>query len=85
MIRQRLAGRGIAAELIQNVLEVRYPPEVVVSTARTVAARKSHQLGNRFREKMEVHKRLARFLTQRGFPPGIIHEILNAPAGDNSI
>jgi regulatory protein len=85
MIRQRLAGRGIAAELIQNALEVRYPPEIVRSTARTVAARKSHQLGNRFREKMEVRKRLARFLTQRGFPSGIIHEILNTPSGDNSI
>jgi regulatory protein len=85
MIRQRLAGRGIAAELIQNVLEVRYPPEIVVSAARTVAAHKSHQLGNRFREKMEVRTRLARFLTQRGFPSDIIHEILNTPPADNSI
>lgn len=85
MIRKRLAGRGIAAELIQNALEVRYPREIVLSTARTVAARKSHLLGNRFREKMEVRTRLARFLTQRGFPSGIIHEILSTRPGDNSI
>ena len=85
MIRHRLAGRGIATELIQNALEARYPREVVLSTARKLAARKSRQLGNRVREKMEMRTRLARFLTQRGFPSGIVHEILNDPTGDNSI
>jgi regulatory protein len=85
MIHQRLARRGITAELIQSTLETRYPQDVVLATARLVAARKSRQLGSRFRVKVELHTRLARFLAQRGFPSAIIHEALNDPSSDHTI
>jgi regulatory protein len=85
MIRQRLSGRGIAGELIQSALEILYPHDVVLATARAVATRKSQQLGSRFRKKFEIRMRLARYLTQRGFPSGIIHDILDDPLDDNSI
>jgi regulatory protein len=82
MIRQRLAGRGIQKSLIESVLETRYPQDVVRATARAVATRKRDQLAARLLQKGAINARLARFLTQRGFPMDIIHAIIEEHSGD---
>jgi regulatory protein len=84
MIRQRLAGRGIEASLIESVLETSYPSDLIRATARAVAARKRGQLESRFSENSAINVRLTRFLTQRGFPLDIIHAIINERTGDES-
>lgn len=84
MIRRRLAERGIKEGLIESVLETRYPPDLIRATALAVAARKRDQLENRFSEKGAIFARLARFLTQRGFPMDIIDAIIKDLNGDES-
>lgn len=85
MIRQRIAKRGIKRDLIESVLETRYPRDAVRTTARAVAARKRDQLEGRFSEKRAIATRLARFLSQRGFPAGVIRDIVAEQGGDESI
>ena len=75
-IRQRLNRRGLDGELIQSVVATRYPDAVVRKTAKKVALRKAGQLEGRYPEKTDQRRRLIRFLTQRGFPADVIHEVL---------
>jgi regulatory protein len=76
VIRQRLASRGIDAGLIRSALTRHYLFEVVRENARRAALRKKGQLESRCLKKNELRMRLARFLTQRGFEPDIIHEVM---------
>jgi regulatory protein len=76
VIRQRLAKRGFDAELIRGALTTNYLLEVVRENARAAAVRKKGQLENRRLKTTELRIRLARFLTQRGFEPDVIHEVM---------
>lgn len=76
VIRQRLASRGIDAGLIRSALTTYYLFEVVRENAKTAAIRKKRQLENRCLNENELRMRLMRFLTQRGFGPDIIHEVM---------
>jgi regulatory protein len=80
-IRRRLADRGIDPGLIGSALAAHYPQALVHATAATIARRKLHQLESRFRDPKELRPRLKRFLSQRGFPTDLLHEVVDELLG----
>jgi regulatory protein len=80
-IRQRLVQRGFDRALIDTTIKAHYPSAIIHETAQAVAARKAGQLKARYKEKLDLRRRLARFLTQRGFPTEVIHSTLDRTIG----
>lgn len=76
-IRQRLAQRGFEQALIEATLEAHYPTDTIIETAQAVAARKAEQLKTRHKERFDLRTRLARFLTQRGFPADVVRKAID--------
>ena len=76
-IRQRLAQRGFDRGLIDATLAAHYPATAIQATARAVADRKADQLKARHKAAGDLRTRLARFLTQRGFPSDVVHQAID--------
>ncbi len=80
-ISQRLVQHGFDRALIDATIDTHYPTAIIHETARAVAARKASQLKARYQEKHNLRARLARFLTQRGFPADVVHSTVDRTIG----
>lgn len=80
-IHQRLVQHGFDRGLIDATIDTHYPAAIIHETARSVAARKASRLKKRYHEKHDLRARLARFLTQRGFPADVVHTTIDRTIG----
>ena len=80
-IRQRLAGRGFDGDLIERTMDAQCSREAVMTSARSLSARKARQLLQRHGDPRKVRPRLARFLTQRGFPTEVVLKAIDEALG----
>lgn len=76
-VRSDLKQRGVDAELIERAVDEAYEPEALRRTARTLAEKRWNRLSREDDERRR-RKKVHDYLARRGFPYGMISEIVRA-------